>query len=201
MFFIILGFFYGIGAKTIKNNNDFCEYLTHSLDGTGRTLILILLASILINVFKKTNIGVVIVTTFANIIGKGNLSGLVLIIVLFIFTAISTLFLTNPVSRWSIMSTTVVPLFMNTGLSPEFAQLIARFSECATIGLTPLLAYFVIYLSYIEKYNQKEKPVTLFTAIRYQVIYGMTTAVILLAIIIGWYLIGLPIGFGGSVTA
>ena len=90
---------------------------------------------------------------------------------------------------------------MNTGLSPEFAQLIARFSECATIGLTPLLAYFVIYLSYIEKYNQKEKPVTLFTAIRYQVIYGMTTAVILLAIIIGWYLIGLPIGFGGSVTA
>jgi aminobenzoyl-glutamate transport protein len=41
MFFIILGLFYGIGAKTIKNNNDFCEDLSHSLDGTGRTLILI----------------------------------------------------------------------------------------------------------------------------------------------------------------
>jgi aminobenzoyl-glutamate transport protein len=43
MFFIILGLFYGLGAKTIKNNNDFCEDLTHSLDGIGRTLILILL--------------------------------------------------------------------------------------------------------------------------------------------------------------
>ena len=201
MFFVILGLFYGLGAKTIKNNNDFCEYLTHSLDGTGRTLILILLASILINVFKKTNIGVVVTTSLANVIGKVNFSGLLLIIVLFIFTAISTLFLPNPVSKWSILSSTIVPLFMNSGLSPEFAQLITRFAECTTIGLTPLLAYFVIYLSYIEKYNQKEKPVTLLTTIRYQVVYGVTIALLLLAVIIGWYLIGLPIGFGGSVTA
>ena len=69
-----------------------------------------------------------------------------IMLVLFLFTAISTLFLTNPVSKWSILSTTVVPLFMNSGLSPEFAQLITRFAECCTMGLTPLLAYFVIYL-------------------------------------------------------
>ena len=68
MFFIILGLFYGIGAKTIKNNNDFCEDLTHSLDGTGRTLILIFLGSILINVFKKTNIGTVVVITLTNLL-------------------------------------------------------------------------------------------------------------------------------------
>ena len=201
MFFVILGLFYGIGAKTIKNNNDFCENLTHSLDGTGRTLILILLASVLVNVFKKSNIGVVIVTSLTNVIGKGNLSGLVLILVLFLFTAISTLFLTNPVSKWSILSTTVVPLFMNSGLSPEFAQLITRFAECCTIGLTPLLAYFVIYLSYLEKYNQNDKPITLFTSLKYQVVYGLIVGALLIAIIIGWYLVGLPIGFGGRITA
>ncbi len=201
MFFVILGLFYGIGAKTIKNNNDFCENLTHSLDGTGRTLILILLASVLVNVFKKSNIGVVIVTSLTNVIGKGNLSGLVLILVLFLFTAISTLFLTNPVSKWSILSTSVVPLFMNSGLSPEFAQLITRFAECCTIGLTPLLAYFVIYLSYLEKYNQSDKPITLFTSLKYQVVYGLIVGALLIAIIIGWYLVGLPIGFGGRITA
>ncbi len=201
MFFIILGLFYGIGAKTIKNNNDFCEDLTHSLDGTGRTLILILLGSILINVFKKSNIGVVLVTTFTNIIGKGNLSGLILILALFIFVAISGIFLTNPVNKWAILSTTVVPAFMNGGLSPEFAQLVTRFAECSTIGLTPLLAYFVIYLAYIEKYNQSDKPVGLITTLKYQVRYGLIMGVVLLIIIIGWYLIGLPTGFGGSVTA
>src|SRR5699024_8481757 len=33
--FVIFGLFYGIGAKTIKNHNDFCSFLTHSLDGIG----------------------------------------------------------------------------------------------------------------------------------------------------------------------
>ena len=55
IWFVILGLFYGLGSRSIKNNNDFCDYLTHSLDGIGRTIILILLSSILINIFKKTN--------------------------------------------------------------------------------------------------------------------------------------------------
>lgn len=199
--FIILGLFYGIGAKTIKNNNDFCEDLTHSLDGTGRTLILILLGSIFINVFKKSNIGVVLTATLANIIGTNQINGLLLIIALFIISAISTLFLTGASSRWSILSSTAIPAFMNSSLSPEFAQVIARFGECMTLGLTPLLAYFTIYIAYIEKYNQSNKPINLFRTLKYQIIYGISIGLILLAIAIGWYLIGIPIGIGGTVTA
>ncbi len=201
IFFVILGLFYGIGAKTIKNNNDFCEDLTHSLDGTGRTLIIILLGSILINVFKKSNIGTVIVASFSNLIGKGNISGIILVIVLFFTTAISTLFVTYPTSRWAILSTTVVPAFMNSGLSPAFSQIVARFAECATIGLTPLLAYFTIYISYLEKYNQNEKPITLFRCLKYQIPYSIIIGLLLLAILIGWFLIGIPLGLGGSITA
>lgn len=201
MLFIILGLFYGIGAKTIKNNNDFCEDLTHSLDGTGRTLILILLGSIFINVFKKSNIGIVVTATLGNIIGSGNISGLFLVITLFIVSAISTLFLTGTSSRWSILSSTAIPAFMNSSLSPEFAQVVARFGECMTLGLTPLLAYFTIYIAYIEKYNQSNKPISLFRTLKYQVVYGITVGLILLVIAIGWYLIGVPIGIGGTVTA
>lgn len=200
MFFIILGLFYGIGAKTIKNNNDFCEDLSHSLDGTGRTLILILLGSILINVFKKSNIGTVITTSLANILANGNYTGIMLITMLFFISAISTLFLTNPSIKWSIISTTAIPAFMNNSLSPEFAQLIARFGECMTIGLTPLLAYFTIYLAYIQKYNQSEKPISLFTTLKYQIVYGLAVGVVLLFLVLGWYLIGLPIGIDGVIS-
>ena len=200
MFFIILGLFYGIGAKTIKNNNDFCEDLTHSLDGTGRTLILILLGSILINVFKKTNIGTVITVSFANLIGNGNFTGIPLILILFAFSAISTLFLTNPAAKWAILSTTVIPVFMNSSLSPEFAQVIVRFGECMTIGLTPLLAYFSVYIAYIEKYNQNDKPISLFRTLRYQSLYAIIIGIVLLLLVIGWYLIGIPIGINGYIS-
>lgn len=200
IFFVILGLFYGIGAKTIKNNNDFCEDLTHSLDGTGRTLILILLGSILINIFKKSNIGTVITISLSNIIGSFSLSGIALIIVLFLITEISSLFLTGSVSKWAIISTTAVPAFMNNSLSPEFAQVIMRFGECATIGLTPLLAYFTIYIAYLEKYNQNDNPISLFRTLKYQVIYGLIVGAALLLLTIGWYLIGIPIGINGFVT-
>ena len=51
MFFFLCGLLYGIGAKTIKNNREMCEYLGHSLDGIGKTLVLIFFASTLISVF------------------------------------------------------------------------------------------------------------------------------------------------------
>ena len=57
MFFVILGLFYGIGAKTIRNNKDLCDDLGHSLDGVGKTLVLIFFASTFISIFKTTNIG------------------------------------------------------------------------------------------------------------------------------------------------
>ena len=90
---------------------------------------------------------------------------------------------------------------MNNSLSPEFAQLIARFGECATLGITPLLAYFTIYLAYIEKYNQNENPISLFRTFKYQTIYSLIIGLVLLALIIGWYLIGIPIGINGTITA
>jgi aminobenzoyl-glutamate transport protein len=200
MFFIILGLFYGLGAKTIKNNNDFCEDLTHSLDGIGRTVILILLGSVLINIFKKSNIGVVITATLANIVKDTSFTGIPLIIAIFAITAISSLFLTGSSAKWAIISSVAIPMFMNSSLSPEFAQLIARFGESAAIGLTPLLAYFTIYISYIEKYNQGDKPISMFRTLRYQLPYSILIGAVLILLLIAWYLIGLPIGPGGVVT-
>ena len=200
MFFIILGLFYGIGAKTIKSQNDFCEDLSHSLDGTGRTLIIILLGSILINVFKKSNIGIVLGVSLSNILKNTNLNGAVLIIVLFLISAVSTLFNTNATSKWAILSTSAVPAFMNSSLSPEFAQVISRFGESATLGITPLLAYFTIYIAYIEKYNQNDEPISFSKTIKYQLVYSFIIGASLLLILIGWYLIGLPLGIGGSLT-
>lgn len=87
---------------------------------------------------------------------------------------------------------------MNAGITPEFGQVIFRFAECVTTGLTPLFAYYVIYLSFIEKYNQDDKPISLFKTLKYQLPYSLATGGILIILIIIWYLIGLPIGIGGQ---
>ena len=200
MFFVILGFFYGIGAKTIRNNKDLCDDLGHSLDGIGKTLVLIFFASTFISIFKRTNIGEVLTAALTNIISIDGIGAFPLIIILFIISAIVTLFLPGSSFKWAIMAGIAVPAFMNVGLSPEFAQVIFRFGESVTMGLTPLATYYVIYLAYLEKYNQDEKPINLFKTLKYQIPYSVAVGVILLSLLIVWYIIGLPLGIGGSIT-
>ena len=175
MLFVIWGFFYGIGAKTIKNNKDFSDALGHSLDGTGKILVLIFFAATFISIFKQTNIGMYIVAHLGNFIGTTNFSGFVLIAALFIVSAISTIFLPSSIAKWSILGGIVV-----------------------TLGLTPVFAYYVVYLAYLEKYNQKSRPITLSQTLKYQLPYTLATAVILILIIVIWYVVGIPTGISGA---
>jgi len=200
MLFIIWGLLYGIGAKTIKNNREFIESLGYSLNGIGKMLVLIFASATFISIFKQTNIGNVIVAALTKLIANSNFSGLALIILLFGASAVATLFVPGTATKWAIMSSEVVPTFINVGISGEFTQLIFRFGECAALGLTPLFAYFIVYLAYLEKYNQDEKTMSLRASMKYQASYSVCTAGVLLALIILWYLISLPLGISGSVA-
>lgn len=200
LLFIIWGLFYGIGAKTIKNNREAVTALGYSLNGMGKTIMYIFAASTFISIFKQTNIGNVVVAGLSNAISSSGFTGLPLIILLFVCSAIGTLFLPGTVNKWTIFSAQVVPTFLSAGLSGEFAQVILRFGESVTLGLTPVFAYFIVYLAYLEKYSQEENTLRLSTVIKYQVPYSIATGFILLTILVVWYLIGLPLGVGGTIA-
>ena len=196
--FFILGFFYGIGAKTIKNNRDVCEYFGHSLDGIGKSLVLIFFASTLISIFKETGIGNVFVAYAANYLASSNLSGISLIIISFILIIILSIFVPSPVTSWSILSSSFVPVFMNAGMTPEFCGLVFRAAHSVAYGLTPLMAYFVVYLLFMDKYSEEDNPINLFTSIKYILPYALATATIWLTLLLIAYIIGLPIGIGST---
>ncbi len=200
IFFIILGLFYGIGSKSIKNNNDLIECLGYDLNGIGKTLLLIFAASILINIFKQSNVGNVLIVWFSNIIGNSGFTGLPLVLLLFFLTIIGTIFVPSSIVKWPILASTVVPQFMNSGISPEFAQLVFRLGESVSMGLTPLLAYFVVYIAYFEKYNQTGESIGIFKAIKFQVPYALIVLALYLIVILFFYITNIPLGLGASVA-
>ena len=199
MFFVILGFFYGIGAKTIKNNKEFVDALGHSLNGIGKILVMIFAVATFINIFKETNIGNVVAASLANLVNNSNFSGFPISILLFIVSIITSFVVPSPISGWSILSSTV-PTLMQAGVSPEFAQLIFRFGNAVSIGLTPVFAYFIVYLAFLATYNQSSKPITLKAAVKYQLPFAGATLVLFLGIILVWYIVGMPLGVGTSVA-
>lgn len=197
--FVLLGLFYGIGAKTIKNNKEFIDSLGYSLNGIGKVLVMIFAAATFINIFKESNIGNVLAASLANLVNNSNFSGFPISILLFLVTIITTLLLPSPISGWSVLSSTV-PTLMQVGVSPEFAQLIFRFGNAVAIGLTPIFAYFIVYMAFLGNYNQSDKPITLKRAISYQMPYALMTAALFLAILMVWYVVGMPLGVGTSVA-
>ena len=197
MFFIILGLFYGLGARTIKNPKDFVDSLGYSLDGIGNTIVLIFVASLFISVFKNSNIGNVIVAFLANVLREIGFQGVPLIIFLVFISMISTMVMPTSISKWAILSPIVIPVFMNAGITPEFTQVIFRFGESITMGLTPLMAYFVIYLAMLNKYKPEGTTVSVRNAIKQQTTYALTSGLVFVVILILWYIIGLPIGING----
>lgn len=196
MLFILLGLFYGIGAKSIKNHHDFCDNLGHSLDGIGNTLVLIFFASAFISIFKQTNIGNVIVGGVGSLIESVSFTGIPLIIFIFILVALVSFVVPSSEAKWYILSSAIVPVMMNAEMTPEFAQVLFRFAETSTMNLTPLLAYFIVYVAFLEKYNQTDKKIRMIEAINYQMPYTIIIGLSLLVLIIVWYLVGLPLGIG-----
>ena len=196
MLFFICGLTYGLFNKSIKNQRELCDTLSHSLDGIGKVLVLIFFASMFISIIKYSNIGTIIITYFANIISSSKFTGLPLLLLVFILSGFSTLVLPSSIHRWSILSPVIVPTLMNSGITPEFAQVIFRASESVTYGLTPIMAYFVIYLAFMEIYNQDTKGEGLFHSIKYLLPYSFGTLCMWIVLIIIWYLVGIPMGIG-----
>ncbi len=196
LFFFICGLLYGIGAKTIKNNQDVSTFLGHSLDGIGKPLVLIFFASAFISIFKATNIGTVLVALIGNMISSMNMTGIPLIIVSLLSCAVATMLLPSPVSAWAILSGVMVPVFMNAGMTPEFSQLVFRAGECIGYGITPIMAYFVIYLAFLDKYSEDDKPISLITSIKDIVPYSCAIGMLWLIVLILIYVLGIPFGIG-----
>ena len=195
-FCLLCGLLYGLGAKTINNHRDFCNALSESLDGVGKVIVLLLFSSIFISLLKYTNIGALVTGLFANLMDKLNLSGIALILVLFIISIITTILLPSTVNRWQILSGTVVPAFMNSGITPEFTQLIFTAGSSVVYGLTPAMAYFVIYIAFLEKYDKNG--IGIVKGIRYLIPYMVFMLVMWIVLILFWYFTGIPMGIGSS---
>ena len=195
-FFFLVGLLYGIGTKSISNHRDICNYLSHSLDGIGKVIVLLFFASMFISLLKYTNIGTLITAVLANFISNVGFGGIPLIILVLLISMVSTILAPTFVTRWQILSGTVVPLMMTSGISPEFTQLIFSIGSSIVYPLTPAMAYFVIYVSYMEKYDKEGIGVT--KCIRYMIPYALIILAMWVVLLILWYLIGLPIGFGAN---
>lgn len=197
---IISGLIYGLRVKTIKNNRDLIDGMSYYLQGVASILVLIFFASQFCSIFKQTNIGIFIVSSLTEFLGTIEVSGLLLVILVFFITMISTFFVPTASTKWAILSPIVVPMFMQSSLTPEFAQAVFRAADSSIRGITPLLSYFVVFIGFLQIYNKRKNDVISLTdAMSLMLPYTLIFSILWFIIILAFYIIGIPLGSGVGV--
>lgn len=197
---MLAGLVYGLRVKTIKNNRDFVDGMNYYLKDVSSLLILIFFAAQFCLIFKQTNLGVFIVSYLTNLTNKLELTGIVLVLVTFFLTLISTLLVPASSTKWAMLAPIIIPKFMQSSLTPEFAMAVFRAANSSVKGITPLFTYFVILIGFLQIYNnKKEDTITISRAISLMTPYTITFTVLWLTIVIAFYFLGIPIGINTNV--
>ena len=193
------GLIYGLKVKSIKTSKDLMDGANYYLKGFSSILVLIFFAAQFCLIFKETNIGVFITASLTELLEGLNLTGIVLITFSFLVVLISSVFVPVASTKWAIVSPVMVPMFMQSSFTPEFAQAVFRAADSSMKGMTPLFTYFVILIGFLQIYNKKKDVVTLVDGLSLVVPYSIAFSVLWLILLIAFYIIGLPLGFSTGV--
>lgn len=194
---IICGYIYGKTSGNIKNSHEFSLGLSKNFENLGFMFVLMFFISQLTAIIDWTNIGVVIGSKLIELIGNFQFSGLLLIITFFIVVILMSILLPDTIQKWEIASPVIVPLFMQSNITPNFTQFIFRIADGVGKCITPVYAYYIIMLAFLEKYRYSDKKqVSIFGVLKDLLPIILIMAIVWLLIIVLWYVMGLPIGVG-----
>ena len=201
--FTISGFIYGKKSGNIKTGHDFSVSLSASFEKLGFLFVLMFFTSQIPSIIEWTNLGNVIATRLVELLGNLHLSGILLIILFIFITILISILIPDTISKWELMSPTIIPLFMQANITPNFTNFVFKISDSIGKCLSPVFIYFIITLAFLEKYNEteNEKKQVSFLGI-YKLILPtiLILSIILILLVIFWYLIGFPIGIGNYST-
>lgn len=194
IFFFIPGLAYGKKTGSIKNSDDIAHFLDDTMSDMGGYIALAFAAGQFVAYFNWSQLGTILAIAGADFLEAINFTGLPLIILFIVVAGIINLFIGSASAKWAIMAPVFVPMLMQLGYSPEFAQMAYRIGDSTTNIITPLMPYFAIIIAFAKKYDDD---IGIGTLISTMVPYSIAFMIGWTLLLIVWFVFNLPIGPGG----
>jgi aminobenzoyl-glutamate transport protein len=194
---LVAGLAYGLGARTIRNDNDVVRGMDASMATMASYIVMAFFAAQFLAFFNWSNLGTILAVKGAESIKALNLqdSPVLLMVALVALTATVNLVIGSASAKWTLMAPIFVPLFMLLGYSPELVQGTYRVGDSCTNIISPLMPYFPLILTFAARYA----PATgIGTMIATMLPYSLAFIVSWTLLLIGWILLGLPMGPGSG---
>jgi len=196
VYFFVMGLCYGKGAGTVKGSMDVINPMVKTISGLSGLIFLLLVISQFIAYFNYSNLGTIAAVNMADALEAANLSTVWLILGLIAMTAVIDIFIGGVVPKWAIFAPVFVPLFIQLGISPDLAMAAYRVGDSPVNVATPLMPYFALIVIFAERYRRK---VGVGSVISLMLPYTVVLLITWSALLVVWYLLGLPLGPGASI--
>lgn len=194
---LVAGLAYGVGARTIRNDNDVVRGMDASMASMASYIVMAFFAAQFLAYFNWSNLGTVLAVKGAQGITSLGLqdSPVLLMVALVALTAIINLVIGSASAKWTLMAPIFVPMFMLLGYTPELVQGAYRVGDSCTNIVTPLMPYFPLILGFANRYTKDTGIGTMIaTMLPYSIAFIVTWSLMLVL----WIMIGLPMGPGAG---
>lgn len=191
----LLGIAYGLGARTIRNDNDVVRAMGKAMETLGTYLVLVFFAAQFVAFFNWTNLGLIVAVKGAEVLKASGLGTIPLIVAFVLVAAGINLFMGSASAKWAIMAPVFIPMFMLLGYTPEFTQAAYRIGDSVTNIVSPMMSYFALIVAFVARYDPKAG---IGTIIATMIPYSITFLVVWTAMLIIWIVLGLPLGPGAG---
>lgn len=198
---MICSYIYGRISKNFKDNYSYGLGLSKGFSDLGYLFVLMFFTSQMVAILSWTNLGEVVATRLISFMSSLEISGIPLILSMFIVIILIGIFIPSTVAKWELAAPTLIPLFMRSNITPNFTQFLFQAADGIGKCITPLFIYFIVAIGIVEKYNEDEThKVTIFGTLRKFMPSVLLFMCLWILILIGWYVIGLPMGPSTSPT-
>ena len=197
--FIVCGYVYGVISRNIKSKGNHGKILTKAFEGTGYIFALLFFLTILTTILDYTNFQTIIATRVIDFVGSTQVTGIILVLLAFLSIVFITIIIPGSLFKWNLIAPVYVPLLMRANVTPTFTQMIFLAGDSVGKLFSPIYVYLIITVGFMYKY-EKNCDETIFSTMKKIMPTVLLLALTWLGIIVGWYLMGLPIGIGTTTT-
>jgi len=189
--FLIPGIVYGYMAGTFGKSKDVIEAMTKSMQGMSYYIVMAFFCALFIDAFAKSNLGALLALKGAAFLQQMALPGQVTIVGIILLTAMVNLLIGSASAKWALIAPIMVPMLMQTGISPDLTQAAYRVGDSVSNIITPLMPYFPLVVVFCTKYVRKTGIGTLVAMmLPYTVVFTLAWTIFLLL----YWMLGFPLG-------
>ncbi|MCF8331202.1 MAG: AbgT family transporter [Bacteroidales bacterium] len=198
LIFFIPGLVYGIVVGTIKNDKDVAKHLGKSMSGMGGYIVLVFFAAQFVYFFNYSNLGIILAINGAAGLQNVGLTGISLIVVFVLLSALINMFMGSASAKWAIMAPVFIPMLMliDPAYHPALTQAAFRIGDSVTNLITPMMSYFALIVTFAQKYDEKYGIGTIISSM---LPYSIFLLIAWVGFLVLWMLLGLPLGPDGPI--